>query len=108
MFSVMLIILTVFFKPRPAIKPWMLLVWASAFLGVGFGLIEYAVWLGGENLFSIALFPNIPLLAFFLVWIVFLIWLFEKHEKRKVWLALLAVLLFVVAIAVSCMDCLRL
>ena len=34
--------------------------------------------------------------------------LLEKQGKRKVWVALLAALVLLVAIAVNCMDCLRL
>jgi hypothetical protein len=86
----------------------MLLVWASVFLGAGFGMVEYAVWTGGGNLFAVVLAPNIPLLAFFLAWFVFLAWLFEKHGKRKAWICLLIILIAVILAAVNCMDCVRL
>ncbi|MFH1294899.1 MAG: hypothetical protein ABIH90_03090 [Candidatus Aenigmatarchaeota archaeon] len=104
--SIALIISTIFFKPRIA-KEWILLVWAAVFLGVGFGLIEYAVWVDGANLFEIVFSPSFPLLAFFGAWFGFLIWLFEKHGKRKVWMILLAILVVLVVVAVNCMDCVK-
>ncbi len=103
----MLIVFTIFLRPAGRVKPKELLVWACVFLGAGFGLVEYAVWVGGENLFALVFSPNIPLLASFAVWFAFLIWLFEKHGERRLWIALLAALLAVTALAMACMDCLR-
>jgi len=108
LFSAALMLLVLFRKPMQWARPWHLLVWAAAFLGAGFGLVEYSLWIGGENLFSIVFAPNVPMLAFFAVWFLFLAWLLEKQGKRKVWVALLAALVLLVAIAVNCMDCLRL
>lgn len=103
--GIALVIFTEFFKPKT--KEWVLLVWACLFFGVGFGLVEYAVWIGGENIFEVLFSPNFPLLAYFAVWIGFLIWLFEKRGKREIWLLLLALLITTVLIAVNCMDCIR-
>lgn len=107
LFSAALMLLTIFWKPVSA-KAWHLLVWAAAFLGAGFGLVENALWVNGENLFSIVFAPNFPLVSFFAVWFLFIAWLLERQGKRKVWVALLAALVVLVAIAVNCMNCLRL
>jgi hypothetical protein len=82
-----------------------LLIWGTVFLGVCFGLSEYALWLGGHNLFHIVFSFNFPLLAFFTVWFAFLIWRFESMGERKVWVAFLIILIILIITAVNCMNC---
>jgi hypothetical protein len=86
-------------KPRsPAI-----LIWAVLLLGAAFGMLEWAFWLSGINIFITFIFP---LLAYFAIWFGFIIWIFECRHERRIWLAFLIALAILVLIALSCMNCL--
>lgn len=82
-----------------------LMIWATVFLGVCFGLSEYALWLNGHNLFQIVFSFSFPLLSFFTIWFAFLIWRFESMGERKVWILFLIILFLLVILAVNCMNC---
>jgi len=77
-------------------------IWAVLFLGASFGNIEWSFWLLGYNMFTFFAFP---LVAFFAIWFGWVVWLFERRGERKVWLAFLAALLVLTAVAVNCMNC---
>lgn len=104
--SILLLIFSVFLEKDDKKSKWFL-VWSVIFLGVCFGLSEYALWVQGIDLFSLVLSPNIPLLAFFGAWFSFLIWLFERRGERKLWVLFLVVLIVLIVIAVNCMNCLH-
>jgi len=105
--SVLLTIFTMFFE-KDKKRSRVLLIWSVLFLASAFAMTEYAFWLEGYNLFTFVLGFNFPLLVFFGVWFAFIVWLFESRGERKIWILLFVLLILVILIATSCMDCVKL
>jgi len=80
-----------------------LLIWATLFLGVSFGGLEWGLYLLGYVLFYFFAFP---LMAFFAVWFAFIIWAFERVGARNVWIVFLIALIGLSILAVNCLNCL--
>jgi hypothetical protein len=104
--SVGLTLLTLFFE-KDKKRSHALLLWSALFLAASFATTEYAFWLEGYNLFTFVLGFNFPLICFFAIWFGFIAWVFESRGERKTWVMLLAMLVALIILAMSCMDCVK-
>jgi hypothetical protein len=82
-------------------------VFALIFLIASWSGLEYGLWLSGNNMFDMILYPAVPLDFFFAAWITFAVWTGEKLKQRNIWMAWLVVLAIIFAIARVCMNCVR-
>lgn len=105
--SILLTLFTLFFEKNKK-RSRVMLIWSVLFLASSFAMTEYAFWLEGYNLFTLVLGFNFPLIVFFGTWFAFLIWLFETRGERKTWIVLFVLLVIIVLISISCMDCVKL
>ena len=82
-------------------------IFALIFLIASWSGLEYGLWLTGNNMFDMILYPSVPLDFFFAAWIAFAVWVGEKIKQRNVWIIWLVVLAAIFAIARVCMDCVK-
>ena len=82
-------------------------MFALIFLIASWSGLEYGLWLTGNNMFDMMLYPTVPLDFFFAAWIAFAGWLGEKIKQRNIWMAWLVVLAIIFAIARVCMNCVK-
>jgi len=82
-------------------------IFALIFLIASWSGLEYGLWLTGNDMFDMILYPSVPLDFFFAAWIAFAVWVGEKVKQRNVWVIWLVVLAIIFAIARVCMNCVR-
>jgi len=82
-------------------------IFALVFLIASWSGLEYGLWLTGNNMFDMILYPAVPLDFFFVAWIAFAVWAGEKIKQRNVWIVWLVVLAIIFAIARVCMNCIK-
>jgi len=88
-------------------KPRDYYVFALLFLIASWSGLEYGLWLTGNDMFDMILYPAVPLDFFFAAWIAFAVWTGEKIKQRNVWMVWLVVLAIIFAIARVCMNCIK-
>jgi len=72
-----------------------------------FSGLEWGLWLDGQDMFKMIVYPAVPLDFFFAAWIGFSVWIGEQLKERKLaiyWLILLAAIF---VIASYCMNCVQ-
>ncbi|MFH0829991.1 MAG: hypothetical protein V1887_02415 [Candidatus Aenigmatarchaeota archaeon] len=70
-----------------------------------FSGLEWGLWMDGQDMFRLIVYPAVPLDFFFAAWIGFAVWVGDKIDQRKLaiyWLFLLAAIF---VIASYCMNC---
>lgn len=80
-------------------------IFSLLFLTASWAGLEYGMWLTGNDMFDMILYPAVPLDFFFAAWIAFSIWTGERVGQRKVWITWVIVLAIIFAIARACMNC---
>jgi hypothetical protein len=96
-----------FFMALTQKKPRNYYIFALVFLIASWSGLEYGLWLTGNNMFDMILYPAVPLDFFFAAWIAFSIWVGERIRQRKIWICWLVALAIIFAIARVCMNCVR-
>ncbi len=104
LFASLLIIFTIFFE-KDKKRSARLLIWGVLLLGASFGLVEYAIWLEGNYIFTMILSFNFPLISYFAIWFGFLAWLFESIGQRRIWITMFLALVILSIAAVLCPNC---
>ena len=82
-------------------------VFALIFLIASWSGLEFGLWLSGNNMFDMLLYPAVPLGFFFLTWMAFAGWVGEKLGERRIFICWLVALAIIFAIARVCMNCIR-
>lgn len=72
-----------------------------------FSGLEWGLWLDGQDMFKLLLYPAVPLDFFFAAWIGFAVWIGDRINQRKLAICWLFLLAAIFVVASYCMNCIR-